>query len=160
MKKNGVAALVSWGLCFLTGLFMLVLSQGCATYSKPFPHGITVSNYDVPAIHDITVLYGEMVIKFAGVASPKRLPYPNQGGLSNAVMPVPSEMTVIWFTEKGGAPHRVTIPLKGRLSPIYQLANWEIRFYGERIELWREDATGPINPHTYIQPREEKKVFP
>jgi hypothetical protein len=138
-------------------LLLTALIQGCATpNSGSFEHGIAIENPGKGPVYDIVIFYGQRKIEFSG-----RTPHnPAGGGLWNAGMPVPSEMTVIWRTEKNGRDHRTTIPLKDKTSFINRLANWKILFFEERIELWREDNTGPLNPYTMIWPREVKKVFP
>lgn len=138
-------------------LVLAILQQGCASVNTgSFEHGIAIANYGENPVYDITIFYGARKLEFAG-RTPRDLA---GGGLWNAGMFIPSEMTVLWHSENGGVEHRMTISLKDKVSKSNQLANWRIRFYGDRIELWREDNTGPLNRHTGIWPREVQKVFP
>lgn len=131
--------------------------QGCATTnSGVFEHGIKVSNFGKEWVYDVKIQYGENVIPAEFLIASN----PNGGFGWNAPMPIPDEMTITWHTEKIGPGHRTIIQLKNKLSDRHQLANWKIRFYGSRVELWREVKTGPLNPHTMLWPREEQKVFP
>ena len=76
-------------------------------------------------------------------------------------MPIPDEMIVIWYTDRAAPPHRVVISeLRRKVSRTRELTNWEIHFNADKVELWREEATGPRNPNTYLQPRQDVRVFP
>lgn len=148
--------LASLGMAWLT----VMLLAGCAN-TAIVEHGITICNRGAVNVYDIKVLYGDQEIggglnPFRGV----RPPSPSCGGWG-VRMSVPEEMTVTWYTDRAVPPHRVVISeLKSKVSRTRELQNWELRFNGDKVELWREEATGPRNPNTGLQPRQDVKVFP
>ena len=82
---------------------------------------------------------------------------PGSGGGWNAPMPVPDKMTVRWTVN--GQPQEVTFPLKDKLSGN-SLENWRLRFFGERLEVWREELIAPPSTPTGLRPRKLVQVFP
>jgi len=95
-------------------------------------HGIAIQVYGQVPVHDIKIFYGKETISFSGIT------VPGASSLWNAPMPVPDQMNVTWTVSD--KLQQVSIPLKGKLSTTDRLVNWRLRFYGEKVELWRQDA--------------------
>lgn len=146
-----------------TNLFALItLLQGCSALNiGSFEHGIHLFNYGPAPIYDVQIIYGQKTIRFAGITPPPKKPYAyTDRGPWNAGMPIPSEIIIAWRTDGSNSNHQVAISLKDKVPVIKKLQNWEIRFFGNQMELWREVATGPNNPYTHLTPTESQKVFP
>jgi hypothetical protein len=115
-----------WPLVYIS----LFLVNACA-HTNLVEHGIEMTVYGVSPVSDVKIAYGKEVISFPGVRRP------GNGGLWNAPMPVPEQMSIVWTTS--GQPNEVSIPLKDKLSKTDRIANWRLKFYGEQVELWRQD---------------------
>lgn len=129
-----------------TALLAVLLVAACA-HRGFVEHGLSFRVYETP-IDDLKITYGKVVVPFSGVS------VPGSGSLWNAPMPIPEQMVVTWIAT--GKPQEVIIPLKGKLSSSDQIANWRLRFYGERMELWREDDD-PSSKHAR---KPSVKVYP
>lgn len=116
--------------CSLVVFSVLVLIA--CVHASGSAHGIAIQVYGQVPVHDIKIFYGKEIISFSG------LTVPGASSLWNAPMPVPDQMKVTWTVSD--KPQQVLIPLEGKRSATDPLANWRLRFYGEKVELWREDA--------------------
>lgn len=138
----------------------VMLLAGCAN-TAVFEHGIKICNRGAVNVYDIKVLYADQEIggrlnPFRGVTPPS--PSCSRWGVR---VPVPDEMTVTWYTDRAAPPHRIAIAeLRSKVSRSHELKSWEFRINADKLELWREEATGPHNPNTDLQPRQYVKVFP
>lgn len=138
----------------------VMLLAGCAN-TAIVEHGIKTCNRGTVNVYDIKVLYGGQEVvsglnPFRGVTPPS----PSCGGWG-VRMPVPDEMIVTWYTDRAAPPNRAVISeLRSRVSRTHELQNWELRFNADKLEVWRQEATGPRNPNTYLQPRQDIRVFP
>ena len=131
-----------------------MLLAGCANTSK-LEHAVGYLNVGAVSIYDIEVTYGQAVIPFKGQKLSRR-----SGGWG-VRMPIQDQMTVTWHTDQATPPHHIAIAeLRSKVSRSYELKNRELRFNADKLELWREEATGPHNPNTDLQPRQYVKVFP
>jgi len=121
----------------------------CANTGR-IQHGIQIESKGPRSIYDVRVNYGEGLIRFRSIYGE------GQGSGQGVIHPVPESMKLTWFV--GGQPQEAIVPLKSNLSR-HPLRNWVLKFYGERLEVWREEQTGPTNAYG-IQPRQEVKVYP
>jgi len=142
MKEKHV---LGWQL--ITSLVVLLVSfslSGCAN-TRNFQHGISMRVHGERSVYDVRVQYGKELIRFQSVT------YPGSGGLWNGPMSVPEHMKVTWFV--GGHPQEATVPLKTKLSRIRPLANWVLHFYGERLEVFRQDndPENPVGRHPLVK---------
>lgn len=154
--KKLPAVVGSWPVqlphCLRYAVVLVLAALLCACAStRLIQHGIQPEVKGTTPVSDIQVLYGEKVINFKGITRP------GGGGGWNAPMPVPEAMTVKWTVD--GERQEVVIPLSDKQSP-FLLKNWILRFDAKRIEIFREEQTGPIDPVTHIQPRREVHVYP
>ena len=112
-------------------IFSALILIACV-HASGSAHGIAIQVYGQVPVHDIKIFYGRETISFPG------LTVPGASSLWNAPMPVPDQMRVTWTVSD--KLQQVSIPLEGKRSTTDRLANWRLRFYGEKVELWREDA--------------------
>lgn len=142
---------MTWLNTFKTSDFMrrwfivasLALLCACANVGAGvFEHGISPEVKGTQAINDIQVIYGAEVINFKGIRPP------GSGGGWNAPMPIPDKMTVRWSIS--GQPQEVIVNLVGKTVPTNRLAKWRLRFFGEKLEVWRDDDD-PGSPY-YFKP--------
>ena len=143
------ARMRSWQLICI--LCVCVMVSSCAS-GRLIEHGIQPEVKGKLPVYDIQVIYGEKVINFRGIHQP------GFGGGWDAPMPIPDVMIVRWTVQQ--EQKTVTIPLRARVHPRYEIRNWILRFDGRELELIREVATGRVDPVTYLEPRERMKVFP
>ena len=99
--------------------------------TRPLEHGIHANVKGAQTVRDIKILYGDQVVRFPNNYGPGA-----QSGW-NAPMAIPDSMTVIW--KVGDTTKEQVVPLKGKTVAQNRLANWQIYFFDERIEVWRED---------------------
>jgi hypothetical protein len=116
--------------------------------SRAVVHSITINVYGTDAVSDIRVMYGRENIEWPG---PTR---PGGGGTQGGRMIVPESMAVSWTVS--GKPQEVAIPLKSKLSNTDRIGRWHLKFYGERLEVWRADD----DPDSKYYRKPEVKVYP
>ncbi|MES2880045.1 MAG: hypothetical protein V4713_16660, partial [Pseudomonadota bacterium] len=94
-------------------------------------HGLNIEVKGNQSIYNVEVLYGKEVIRFKNIYNP--------GGGSgwNAPMLIPDKMTVRWSVY--GQEREVVVNLAGKTAPTNRLARWRLRFFGEKLEVWRDD---------------------
>ena len=129
-----------------TALLAVLLVAACA-HRGLVEHGLSFLVYETP-IYDLKITYGKVVVPFSSVS------VPGSQSLWNAPMLIPEQMGVTWIAE--GKNQEVIIPLEGKLSKNDKIANWRLRFYGERMELWREDD----DPSSKYYRKPPVKVYP
>ncbi len=147
---------LKWLAALLLGA--VVFLQGCISVnSGSIPHGILTINQGSNKIEDVVVVYGEYIFNLGSVSPSSSPPHPNRGMSMTGWKRVPAEMTVMWRTSKDGPVRRVSVPLK--VSAIQELYKWKIHFYGEVMEVWREQKGPPTHPHNPWQASETVKIF-
>jgi len=138
-----------WCRCF-AAIALAFMMTACALPEPMYPpHVVNTRNAGVGTLSGVVIDYGKPYVL--------RNSTPTRPGVmtSNSVgAPVPSEMVVTWKTADGGE-HRLSVPLKSKVSYVEKFRGVELLFYDQRLEVYHLTSTGSRDEFTH-----RRRIYP
>ena len=113
------------------------------------PHLVNIRNVGVGALSDVVIDYGKpYVFRDSPPIRPGRMRSDSVGA------PVPDLMVVTWRTANGSE-HKLSVPLRSKVSYVEKFLGFELLFYDERLEVYHLTSTGSKDEFT-----NRKRIYP